>query len=113
MSTHEYTMEDGLPSNLICSIQGDDNGYLWISTGYGISRYNTRNPSFINFYANDGLQGNEFSKGVGFTDPTGEIIFGGTGGITYFNPLVITNPNKNRKYGLQILIFMKRPSRKE
>lgn len=94
MSTHEYTMEDGLPSNLICSIQGDDNGYLWISTGYGISRYNTRNPSFINFYANDGLQGNEFSKGVGFTDPTGEIIFGGTGGITYFNPLEITNPNK-------------------
>lgn len=94
MLTHEYTMEDGLPSNLICSIQGDANDYLWISTGYGISRYSIQNQSFINFYANDGLQGNEFSKGVGFTGPTGEIIFGGTGGITYFNPLEITNPNK-------------------
>lgn len=94
MVTRKYTMDDGLPSNLICSIEGDKKGYLWVSTGYGISQLNPQTHSFTNFYANDGLQGNEFSRGAGFTGPDGEIIMGGTGGITYFNPLEITNPTK-------------------
>lgn len=52
------------------------------------------NQSFINFYASDGLQSNEFSKGAAFADKQGELIFGGTNGITYFNPTEITTPDK-------------------
>ena len=90
----EYTTKDGLPSNYICAIKEDANGYFWISTNYGISRFNPQNQSFINFYASDGLQSNEFSKGAAFADKQGELIFGGTNGITYFNPTEITTPDK-------------------
>lgn len=91
----EYTISDGLPSNSISAIEGDANGNLWISTNFGISRFNPGTQTFVNFYASDGLQGNEFSKGVSFASTQGEIIFGSTSGITYFNPGEITSPNKN------------------
>lgn len=90
----EYTMEDGLPSNYICAIKGDADGHLWISTNYGISRFDPKAQSFINFYASDGLQGNEFSKGAAFVTREGELIFGGTNGVSHFNPAKITNPTK-------------------
>ena len=94
LEIREYTTEDGLPSNYICAIKEDAHGYLWISTNYGISRFNPQNQNFINFYASDGLQSNEFSKGAAFACRKGELIFGGTNGITYFNPTEITTPNK-------------------
>lgn len=90
----EYTVREGLPSNYICAIKEDTNGILWISTNYGISRFNPQNLNFINFYASDGLQSNEFSKGAAFADPQGGLFFGGTNGITYFNPAEITTPDK-------------------
>jgi signal transduction histidine kinase/ligand-binding sensor domain-containing protein/DNA-binding response OmpR family regulator len=93
-----YTMEDGLPSNVIGAIKGDDTGNIWISTNYGITKLNPKNSSFINYYANDGLQGNEFSKGAAFVNSRNQIIFGGINGITYFNPAeipeVIAAPGK-------------------
>ena len=60
-----------------------------------MSRFNLNTHTFSNFYADDGLQGNEFSKGVSFASTQGEINFGSTSGITYFNPGEITSPNKN------------------
>lgn len=90
----QYTTSDGLPSNSISAIKGDSDGNLWISTNFGISRFNPGTQTFVNFYASDGLQGNEFSKGVSYAGAEGEIIFGGTNGITYFNPQEITSPNK-------------------
>lgn len=85
-----YTTHDGLPNNVICGIRGDSNHHLWISTNYGITRFSPQNGSFINYYAGDGLQGNEFSKGAAFQDEKDNLIFGGINGITYFNPANIT-----------------------
>lgn len=90
----EYTIADGLPSNSISGIKGDASDNLWISTNFGITRFNRGSQTFVNFYASDGLQGNEFSKGAAFKCANGEIIFGGTNGITLFNPQEITSPNK-------------------
>ncbi len=95
--THQissFDMKNGLPSNVICGICGDKQGNLWISTNYGISKYNQTKRIFTNYYADDGLQGNEFSKNALFRDKSGEIIFGGVNGITSFYPQEITNPTK-------------------
>ncbi|RNI26835.1 hybrid sensor histidine kinase/response regulator [Rufibacter latericius] len=93
-----FTMEDGLPSNVICAVKGDESGNLWISTNYGVSKLNPAKGRFVNFYANDGLQGNEFSKGAAYVNRKGQIIFGGINGITYFHPReipdVISSPEK-------------------
>lgn len=60
--------------------------------------FNLNTHTFSNFYADDGLQGNEFSKNASFADHNGILWFGGTNGITYFNPQEITNPAKNGTY---------------
>lgn len=89
-----YTIESGLPSNIICGIIEDKNNNLWISTNYGISKMSLQDYSFINYYSNDGLQGNEFSKNAALMNRKGEVVFGGISGITYFKPEEITNSIK-------------------
>ncbi len=85
-----YTTDNNLPSNIICAIERDKNNNLWMSTNHGISKFNSKTKKFSNFYFNDGLQGNEFSKNASCTDKNGTIIFGGMRGVTYFNPEKIT-----------------------
>ena len=89
-----YTTADGLPSNSISAIEEDGDGNLWVSTNFGISKFTPAHEVFVNFYAGDGLQGNEFSKRVSFAGSDGELIFGGTGGITLFDPRRISSSNK-------------------
>lgn len=100
-----YTTADGLPSDVINAIQGDDEqDYLWISTNAGISQFHLKTHQFINYYVGDGLQGNEFSKNASFKDKGRNILwFGGMNGITYFNPREITNPAK--KWNIRITDF--------
>lgn len=64
--------EDGLPGNVICVIVEDKNHEIWISTSYGVARFNPQHKNFISYYANDGLQGNEFRKGAVYVDNRGE-----------------------------------------
>ncbi len=81
-----YTISDGLPSNGIASITADLLGNLWIGTDKGLCCYNPEKNSFINYYVDNGLQSNEFSDGTVSMDADGSIFFGGTGGLSWFNP---------------------------
>lgn len=86
-----YTQKDGLGNDAIAGLCKDNKGNIWISTFNGISRYSPDSDTFINFYAGDGLQGNEFTRGAFFRTRSGNIIFGGTNGITTFVPESIIN----------------------
>lgn len=101
-----FTTKDGLPSNFICGTREDNAGNLWVSTHYGISKLNVKEKIFFNYYAADGLQGNEFSKGAHFQSANGELLFGGTGGVTGFQPEDITTNRQKLEIhliGLDIL----------
>ena len=52
-----YTVKDGLPSNFIYEIAEDNNGFLWISTDNGISRFDGKR--FVNYTTKDGLPSND------------------------------------------------------
>lgn len=67
---------------------------IWISTHQGISKLNPPEKKFINYYAGDGLQGNEFTRTAVFKDKRGKIFFGGTNGVTAFYPQDITEIKK-------------------
>lgn len=86
--------EDGLPNNAVYAVCGDGAGDIWTSSNSGLSRYSISDGKFINYYYSDGLQGNEFSKGASFRDNDGNLWFGGTNGVTWFNPKEITVPPK-------------------
>lgn len=93
----KYTIDNGLPSNVICGLTKDDSGNIWISTHQGISKFIVNKKKFINYYASDGLQGNEFTRGAVFKSKQGKIFFGGPGGVTAFYPQNITERKKNLK----------------
>lgn len=81
-----YTEEDGLASNFIKGIANDKKGGIWFSTNTGITRFFNTDESFINFDHTDGVQGNSFIEASSFINAKGEIFFGGTYGLTFFNP---------------------------
>lgn len=88
------TTGDGLPGNAVYAVCGDGAGDIWTSSNSGLSRYSVSDDKFINYYYSDGLQGNEFTKGASFRDNEGNLWFGGTNGVTWFNPKEITVPHK-------------------
>ncbi len=81
-----FTVEDGLPNNVICGILEDDQGNLWLSTNNGLSRFNPDLQTFRNYIKEDGLQGKEFAKYVYCKTANGELYFGGNNGFNYFDP---------------------------
>ncbi len=89
-----FTTVDGLPSDIICGLAEDEKKNIWISTHQGISKLNPPEKKFINYYAGDGLQGNEFTRTAVFKDKRGKIFFGGTNGVTAFYPQDITEIKK-------------------
>ncbi len=88
----QFQQQQGLPNNVVYGVLEDQYGDLWMSTNMGISRFNVSTGVFDNFTVKDGLQGNEFDSNAFAKDSTGQMYFGGVGGLTVFNPADI-HPN--------------------
>ncbi len=81
-----YTEKEGLPNNIIYGILEDIQGNIWLSTNFGLSRFDILKKTFRNFTASDGLQSNEFNQNAFATDGNGNLYFGGTAGFNVFSP---------------------------
>lgn len=81
-----YGIKEGLPNDIIYGILSDNSGNIWVSTNNGISQIDIASNSIKNYNQSDGLQGNEFNYGASFKTKNKELFFGGTNGLTYFNP---------------------------
>jgi len=80
----------GIPCADISSIEEDIQGNMWISTQYGLSKYDRAVHKFTNYYAADGIGGNQFYDRASCRLPDGTLVFGGTHGLTFFNPINVT-----------------------
>lgn len=81
--TATYTIEHGLSNNIIFGILEDEEGLIWVSTGYGLSCYNAKLERFVNFTTADGLIDNQFFWNASFKSPTShELYFGSMCGLT-------------------------------
>ena len=77
---------NGLCNNKVLNIEEDKNGFIWVSTYFGISKVDPRSHKIQSFYAADGLQSNQFYYNASTVLSTGEIMFGGIKGFNLFNP---------------------------
>ena len=82
----QYTRADGLPNNTLYAVYGDEFGQLWMSSDYGIVRFDKKTGRIKGFTENDGITHNEFNRVSHFQDKQGRIFFGGLNGITSFHP---------------------------
>ena len=81
-----YTIKEGLPSNVIYAVKSDNEGNIWLSTDNGLSVLDPRSENFRNYDVSDGLQGNQFFWGASFKGNNDELFFGGTKGLNAFYP---------------------------
>jgi len=79
-----------LANNVIYAIQPDKKGNLWLSSNRGITKFTPPNklenpPRITNYDNYDGLA-TEFNTGAYFSDPSGQLYFGGLDGFYWFRP---------------------------
>jgi len=89
-----YTMDNGLPNNVINGLLEDNDKNLWISTNHGLAKFSLKNRNFTRFYSYDGLQSDEFRRGAFFKSPDGKLFFGGINGVSAFYPNEINHSRK-------------------
>ena len=89
----QYATDNMQIGSGVASMEQDQRGRLWISSYRGLCCYDPKTGSAENFFVDDGLQSNEFSAGASWTAPNGLMLFGGVGGITWFDPLKISQKN--------------------
>ncbi len=83
-----FTTQNGLMSNAVMGILEDKNGYLWISTFKGISRFDAEKKVFLNFdfQRNASFKANQFNQSATVFDTEGGLYFGGINGLTLVRP---------------------------
>ena len=88
--TKEIENIEGPPCSDISAIMEDVQGNIWVSTLYGLSKYNRPTNKFTNYFKADGIGGNQFNERATCRLDNGTIIFGGTHGLTFFDPIDVT-----------------------
>ncbi len=89
-----WTTFDGLPNNTVKGILEDNHSNLWLATNEGLSKFNFEKNTFKNYSQADGLQGSEFLINAFAKSKSGEMFFGGTGGMNVFHPDSLTESKK-------------------
>ena len=97
LNTYEvegWNESDGLSNNVVYGLMKDEQGFIWMSTNKGLSRFDPSTESFTTFSVKDGLQSNEFNSSAYMKSSKGILHYGGINGYNIFNPSEITiNPN--------------------
>ncbi|MFD0762208.1 two-component regulator propeller domain-containing protein [Lutibacter aestuarii] len=76
----------GLSNNTTYSILPGFKNDIWVGTLHGLSRLDTLNNLFVNFYDFNGLADNEFNSSSQLKSKNGELFMGGQNGISSFFP---------------------------
>lgn len=85
-SFKQYTVADGLSSNVLYSVLEDEKGFFWISSEFGLMRFDPLSGFVKTYTTDDGLTENEFNRISYFKAANGQMFFGGLNGINAFFP---------------------------
>ncbi|KZE15903.1 ligand-binding sensor domain-containing protein [Sphingomonas hankookensis] len=83
---HAITEARGLANDNVAAVQIDRAGRLWATGASGISVIDPRHESVLTVSRRDGLTANSFSQRVSAITRTGDLLFGGTGGLMVLRP---------------------------
>ena len=81
-----YNRSNGLPNNVIYGVLQDLDGFLWLSSNKGLTKFDPTANKTINFREPDGLMSNEFNLGAYFKASDNVLYFGGIYGFNFFQP---------------------------
>ena len=80
-----WQLESAAGANIsINSIEQDQDGNLWMTFPGGLRKYNPVDTVYSTYHRADGLQGLDYIMSASAVTADGEILFGGTNGLTRF-----------------------------
>ncbi|MCF0049082.1 hypothetical protein LXM25_03365 [Dyadobacter sp. LJ53] len=85
-TSRQFNITAGLPSDVLYRIEPDEFGNLWISSDYGLIRFNRETFQVNTYTTADGISHNEFNRTSSFRADDGRLFFGGLNGVNAFNP---------------------------
>lgn len=77
-----FSIEEGLSESVVYDIVQDDDGYIWLATGYGLNRFD--GIRFQNYFEEEGLNSSRIR--ALFKDEEGRIWIGSESGVNYWLP---------------------------
>lgn len=90
----KFTVENGLPDNILYRIEEDNVNNLWISSYNGLLKFNRKNFATKIYRTKSGLVNTEFNRISSFKDDDGILYFGGQNGIDAFDPSKMNDDSK-------------------
>ncbi|MBU2912382.1 two-component regulator propeller domain-containing protein [Reichenbachiella agariperforans] len=81
-----YDTRSGLSNNIIFGIEEAGDHSLWLSTDYGLSRFDPETETSRNFYVSDGLLNNQYYWSSSYKNEEGKFYFGGMNGVDAMHP---------------------------
>lgn len=82
----QFNVTSGLPSDVLYRIEPDGSGNLWISSDYGLIRFNKATRAVTTYTTANGISHNEFNRTSSFRADDGRLYFGGIDGVNAFDP---------------------------
>lgn len=82
----QFRRAEGLANDNLYAVYADRRGHLWLSSDYGIMKFDPLRFTTRSFQVEDGITHPEFNRIAHFQDKNGDIYFGGLNGITRFRP---------------------------
>jgi signal transduction histidine kinase/CheY-like chemotaxis protein/class 3 adenylate cyclase/ligand-binding sensor domain-containing protein len=81
-----FTTREGLSHNVIYAIGEDDFGFLWMSSDFGLMRFEKSTGICRTFLQAEGIPHEEFNRSSFLQDDKGNLYFGGLSGFVTFHP---------------------------
>jgi len=87
-----YNRDNGFPTNIVVSLQEDDEGNLWMgSIDIGLIKFDPETEETTVYSESDGIQGNSFYWISRLKTSDGQLFFGGPNGVNSFYPANVRN----------------------
>ncbi len=87
----QYSIQDGLPFNILHSVYADKQGILWISSDNGLISFFPKTEKVTSYFKKDGLPSSEFNFLSHYQDADGNLYFGSIDGLVSFHPDSVKN----------------------
>jgi two-component sensor histidine kinase/ligand-binding sensor domain-containing protein len=104
-SFRQFNITSGLPSDVLYRIEPGNDGELWISSDYGLIRFNSKTYAVNTYTTIDGISHNEFNRTSSFKAKDGRLFFGGLDGVNAFYPDGFVADTHNINVPLRIIAF--------
>lgn len=88
-----YTTHNGLPSDILLSIEEDKKGNLWLATEEEICKFDPTTEKFIDYPSKSFPQHINFNEGAALRTQDGKLIFNTSKGLLCFSPDSVRSSN--------------------